>query len=371
MISILALGMLAAGEFRVPRCDGAWQRRGDTVEIVAPLGGEVDLEWPGPVGVRSGKPFRALSADRIGFRPDSARSGVLRIKAPSGSPTVILWRALPVRDLEVRTRTAGTVPGPVGWDQALVESELRRLLQPAGLRIRLKEDAPVRILPAAWDLDGNSKLDLWMDESPDQASPEEAALHAALRQSRLVFPTLILFQDPLRLGWPLRAAVRMGDSLLKLGSSRALAWRDASGRTERYAVEGPRGDQSDPFTVLGYPADAIRVRAHGPRGGWKHDHPASDVVVRLGTGVPAFGSTDRSDSTPSPLIFLEPGATGDPIRCARVLAHELGHALGLSDVAAPGNLMSALMRMEVETPELQPFQVLQLGSRLDSARQVR
>ena len=370
MIAILALALFATGEFRVPRCDGAWQRRGDTVEIVAAAGGEVDLEWPGPVVLRSGSPFHAASADRFEFRPDTAGSGLLRIKVPSGSPNWIRWTAVQPRDLEVRTRTAGSSPGPVGWDQVLVESEIVRLLKPTGLRIRLREEAPVRIVPSAWDLDGNSKLDLWRDESPDQASPEEAALHAALRQKGLGFPSLILFQDPLRLGWPLQAPVRTGDSLLRLNSSRALPWRDASGRTERYALEGAKGDRSDPFTVVDYPAGSIRIRAQGHRGGWKHDHPASDVVVRLGTGVPAFGSTDRKDSTPSPLIFLEPGATGDPIRCARVLAHELGHTLGLVDVAAPANLMSALMHMEVETPDLLPSQVLELRSRLDSSRRV-
>ena len=62
---------------------------------------------------------------------------------------------------------------------------------------------------------------------------------------------------------------------------------------------------------------------------------------------------------------------GDALRCARVLAHELGHALGLSDVPSQDNLMSAVLHMDVETPVVTAEQAALMFRRLDSLHNTR
>jgi hypothetical protein len=182
----------------------------------------------------------------------------------------------------------------------------------------------------------------------------------------MVFPLIALFQDSVRLGWPVVGPVHAGDTLLRLESFSMLPWRDRSGRVVRYSLDGPRGQRRDPFTVEGYASGGFRIRASGPRGGWRRDHPGTDLVVRPNAGFPAFGSTDGQDPSSASIVFLEAGAMGDALRCARVLAHELGHAMGLSDTSAPDNLMSAVMRMDVECPNLSPEQIRTMSRRLDA-----
>jgi hypothetical protein len=243
---------------------------------------------------------------------------------------------------------------------------MKRLFRPAGIDLGLAVGRPLVVQPALWDLDRNGRLDLWRGSL--RASPEESALRQVLRDSGMVFPQVALFQDSLRLGWPVQGPVRTGDTLLQLASSAVLPWRDRSGRTIRYSLEGPRGERRDPFAIADYPAAGFRIRASGPRGGWRHDHPSGDLVLRPGVGVPAFGSTDGQDPSSASLVFLEAGAMGDALRCARVLAHELGHAMGLPDTSAPDNLMSAVMHMDVETPTLTREQAAAMVRRLDSLR---
>ena len=266
------------------------------------------------------------------------------------------------RVLSVLVRPVGRAPRSPRWSLPEVESEMKRLFRPAGIELRLAVGRPLVVEPALWDLDRNGRLDLWRG-SP-RASTEETALRQLLRDSGMVFPQVALFQDSLRLGWPVKGPERAGDTLLQLASSTLLPWRDRSGRTVRYSLEGPRGERRDPFTISDYPADGFRIRASGPHGGWRHDHPSGDLVLRPGVGVPAFGSTDGQDPTSASIVFLEAGAMGDALRCARVLAHELGHAMGLADTSAPDNLMSAVMHMDVETPSLSPEQIRAISRRL-------
>ena len=233
------------------------------------------------------------------------------------------------RVLSVLVRPVGKAPRSPRWSLPDVEAEMKRLFRPAGIDLGLAVGRPLVVEPALWDLDRNGRLDLWRGSL--RVSPEESALRQVLRDSGMVFPQVALFQDSLRLGWPVQGPVRTGDTLLQLASSTLLPWRDRSGRTVRYSLEGPRGERRDPFTIADYPAEGFRIRASGPRGGWRHDHPSGDLVLRPGVGVPAFGSTDGQDTTSASLVFLEAGAMGDALRCARVLAHELGHAMGLSD----------------------------------------
>lgn len=277
----------------------------------------------------------------------------------------------PRRELVAVVRAVGADPRGPAWSLPEVQAEAARLLRPAGIDLRLRVDAPLELDRGAWDLDGNRRLDLWMDEGPLQASPEETALRHRLRDLGMVFPQIALFQDSVRLGWPIRSPVRAGDTLLRLASSSPLPWRDRSGRTVRYALEGPRGERGEAFSISDYLPAGLRVQADGVRGGWKRDHPASDLVVRPHGGVPPFGSTDRQDPSAPSIVFLEPGAMGDALRCARVVVHELCHALGLSDVAAQDNLMSAVLHMDVETPSLTPEQAAIMVRRLDSLRDGR
>ena len=270
------------------------------------------------------------------------------------------------RVLSVLVRPVGKAPRSPRWSLPDVEAEMKRLFRPAGIDLGLAVGRPLVVEPALWDLDRNGRLDLWRGSL--RVSPEESALRQVLRDSGMVFPQVALFQDSLRLGWPVQGPVRTGDTLLQLASSTLLPWRDRSGRTVRYSLEGPRGERRDPFTIADYPAEGFRIRASGPRGGWRHDHPSGDLVLRPGVGVPAFGSTDGQDPTSASLVFLEAGAMGDALRCARVLAHELGHAMGLSDTSAPDNLMSAVMHMDVETPTLTREQAAAMVRRLDSLR---
>ena len=270
------------------------------------------------------------------------------------------------RVLSVLVRPVGKAPRSPRWSLPDVEAEMKRLFRPAGIDLGLAVGRPLVVEPALWDLDRNGRLDLWRGSL--RVSPEESALRQVLRDSGMVFPQVALFQDSLRLGWPVQGPVRTGDTLLQLASSTLLPWRDRSGRTVRYSLEGPRGERRDPFTIADYPAEGFRIRASGPRGGWRHDHPSGDLVLRPGVGVPAFGSTDGQDPTSASLVFLEAGAMGDALRCARVIAHELGHAMGLSDTSAPDNLMSAVMHMDVETPTLTREQAAAMVRRLDSLR---
>ena len=270
------------------------------------------------------------------------------------------------RVLSVLVRPVGKAPRSPRWSLPDVEAEMKRLFRPAGIDLGLAVGRPLVVEPALWDLDRNGRLDLWRGSL--RVSPEESALRQVLRDSGMVFPQVALFQDSLRLGWPVQGPVRTGDTLLQLASSTLLPWRDRSGRTVRYSLEGPRGERRDPFTIADYPSAGFRIRASGPRGGWRHDHPSGDLVLRPGVGVPAFGSTDGQDPTSASLVFLEAGAMGDALRCARVLAHELGHAMGLSDTSAPDNLMSAVMHMDVETPTLTREQAAAMVRRLDSLR---
>ena len=269
----------------------------------------------------------------------------------------------PEKVLSLLVRPVGKIPRSPRWSLPDVESELQRLFRPAGIEPRLVAGRPLAIRSSSWDLDGNGRLDLW--RGARQASPEESALREVLRDSGMVFPQFALFQDSLRLGWPVEGPLHAGDTILRLASSTLLPWRDRSGRVSRYSLEGPRGERRDPFTIADYPAEGFRIRASGPRGGWRHDHPSGDLVLRPGVGVPAFGSTDGRDPTSASIVFLEAGAMGDALRCARVLAHELGHAMGLSDTSAPDNLMSAVMHMDVETPTLTPEQIRAIARRLD------
>ena len=278
--------------------------------------------------------------------------------------------AHPVRqELVVVVRAVGADPRGPAWSLAEVQTEAARLLKPAGIDLRVRMDAPLALDCAEWDRDGNRKLDLWMDEGPLQASPEEFALRRAIRGKGMVFPQVALFQDSVRLGWPIRSAVRAGDTLLQLASSNPLPWRDRSGRTVRYALEGARGERKESFSVSDYLRGGLRVQAGGVRGGWKVDHPTTDLVVRPDAGVPPFGSTDRQDPTAPSIVFLEPGAMGDAFRCARVLVHELCHSLGLSDVPTQDNLMSALLHMDVETPILMPEQAATMRRRLEAVKE--
>jgi hypothetical protein len=261
-------------------------------------------------------------------------------------------------------RGAGAVAKSVAWDQDQVEKESARLLRPSGIVLKLRRGDPVR-LPRRWDLDGNGRLDLWRNDDVGRASPEENALLRALMERGVVFPQMVLFQDPVRIGWALEERLKAEDTVLRLRSSAILPWRDKAGKVVQYALEGADGERSETFSVGSYPSGGIRIQGIGVRGGLRHDHPASDLVVRLDGSHPAFGFTASDPASPS-LLFVEPHGLGDPYWCARVLVRELGHALGLSDTSTPDNLMSAILHPELETPTLSVDQVLGLSRRLDS-----
>jgi hypothetical protein len=361
MMSLWAgLVVLAAAVPRFSRCDGACEIRGDTLRAAVAVGDTVRIE-------AADRRDRAQRRDGM----ESAPGWVLlvptqpgRRTARLGSDWTIVWDAVPRRDLFVPIRAAGRSPRAIAWDQDQVERESARLLRPSGIVLKLRLVDPVR-LSLEWDLDGNGKLDLWRNDEAGNSSPEEIALLRLLAERGVGFPEMVLFQDPIRIGWAVEGAPRAGDTLLRLRSSATLPWRDKSGRTVQYALEGADGERAETFSVGAYPVGGIRIQAGGVRGGLVRDHPSSDLVVRPDMPHPAFGFTETALSSPS-LLFLETQGLGDPYRCARVLVRELGHALGLSDTPSPGNLMSAILHLETETPTLTPDQVVALSRRLDS-----
>jgi hypothetical protein len=351
-IALVAL-LLSAGDFRFGRCDGVCAVRGDSALAVIRFGGSAELleSW-----WELGTKTLVLDGDKVGLGGiDFSQRGF-----------TARWATLPARDLDLEVGVAGSNRSEGDWDDTAVAAEVGRLLGPSGVRaVRIRRGAPLAIAPSTWDLDGNGKLDLWRDESPDQESAEEHALRTALRDAGVRFPQVILFADSIRLGWPLADSVSVHDTALSLASGGILPWRDAAGRARTYLLEGPRGERRDSFAIEGYSPGRIRIRGRGKNGALRWDHPRGDLVVRPRADFPAFGSTDRKDRKSSPILFIEPGALADPVRCARVLAREIGHLGGLADVADPGNLMSALLRMDVETPVLTPTQALRLRNRLD------
>lgn len=367
-MTFLLAGLFVLSAAAVPRfvrCDGGCQVRGDTLVAALAVGDTARLEWDGSLGapppaapgIRGGPGWLRIS-------PAAAGRGCFRLC----SRWSVRWDAVPRRRLLVPVRSLGAAPRGAIWDLGQVQKEVARLLRPCGLFVRLRGADPVR-LSTAWDLDGNGMLDLWRNEDPHHPSPEEDALLRALARQGVAFPQVVLFRDPVRVGWAVEGSPRKGDTVLQLRSSATLPWRDKSGGIVQYVLEGAKGERADAFTVTAYPPGAVRVQAKGPRGGLRHDHPGSDLVMRPETGHPAFGFTGPERSSPS-LLFLEPEGLGDPYRCARVLARELGHALGLQDTPWPENLMSAILHLDTETPTLTPDQVIAISKRLEGVAEI-
>jgi hypothetical protein len=175
-------------------------------------------------------------------------------------------------------------------------------------------------------------------------------------------------QVPVRVGWSLARDVSPADTLIELSHRATLPWRDGRGSPFRYVLASPAGRHADTFEVTGYVEDRMRFRTASPDGRFAHRHPArTDLVLRPDREHPAFGvSTSWIEGSPPIVVLPDARRLQDARRAARVIAHEVAHALGLVDLDDKTNLMSGILRMDVDSPSLRPEQVARLHESLKS-----
>lgn len=348
-------------------------RTGDTTFVAVPEGASAKVPLRGwfmawksvPSGVRLERNRLDVAPGEVGRRDIELRSfGWFRRH-------VVRLEVVPRRSLPLRLHPVGT--SPVEWRDAAglaaFETELTALFRGTGIRPSLAMGSSLALPPSPsfWDPDGDGHLDL-VRNAGTRGAPELDSLDDWIARRKLSFPDVVLFQSPVRVGWSLARPLRRGDSLLELADQATLPWRDAKGSPVRYVVRSKKGTNPDTFVVEGYESDSMRIRTTGRGGRWSRDHaPETELVWRPDHDIPAFGmsSLARIDAPPI-LILPDAKRLEDPRRAARVLAREIGHRLGLADVDAPQNPMSAILRLDIRNPTWRPDQVLRLHESLKS-----
>lgn len=276
------------------------------------------------------------------------------------------------KDLALTIQAVGAKP--TAWTDPAglraVEQELSRLFRGTAIHPRLLASDPVRLpaSPAFWDPDGDGHLDLVRNDDSSSPAPALDSLVRWMRGRGLRFPRVVVLQAPVRVGWSLARDVSPADSLIELSHGATLPWRDGRGSPFRYVVGSPSGRHTDTFEVTGYVGDRMRFRAMSPDGRFTHRHPArTDLVLRPEREPPAFGVSATWSQGAPPIVFLpDARKLEDPRRAARVIAREVAHTLGLGDLDDKTNLMSGILRMDVESPTLRPEQVARLHESLKS-----
>lgn len=347
--------------------------RGDTTFVVVPEGASAKIPlrrwfvaWKSvPSGVRLERNRLDVAPGHVGRRDIELRSMLWMRKH------VVRLDVVPRRSVPVRLRPVGA--DPVEWRDsaalAKLESELIELFHGTGIQPTLAMGNPLSLPPSPsfWDPDGDGNLDL-IRNAGDQGTPELDSLEDWIASQKLSFPDVLLFQSAVRVGWSLAGPLRQGDSLLELANKSTLPWRDAKGVPVRYVVGSKKGVNPDTFVVEGYDSDSMRIRTTRPGGRWSRGHaPEKELVWRIDHDVPAFGMSSIRYADAAPILILpDAKRLADPRRAARVIAREIGHRLGLPDVDAPQNPMSAILRLDIRNPIWLPEQVLHLHESLKS-----
>lgn len=307
----------------------------------------------------------------VDARTTGTRRMVLRPAGILGGRPVRIDVLAPTRlDLEIVPVGSPAQPWSDAGGRELVEQELARLFRPAGIHPTVREAAPVRIADGStgWDPANTGTLDLHRNDDPGHPSPALDSLVVWMSRRGIRFPRVALLQIPVRVGWRISRDAKVGDTTLALAGGTALPWHDGRGDAHVYTIGNPDGSCLDSFEVTGYLPRTVRIRARGARRGFAHPHRAdSSLVLRPDRELPAFGVSATWKQGSAPLLILPDGRKlADPRRAARVLAREIGHSLGLEDVDEKSNLMSGVLRMDVDDPTLDASQILRLRSRLDS-----
>lgn len=365
-LQIVSIIAAAAGP-QISRCDGVCTPTLRAMEVVVPLGDTVVLSWNGQRVHRGPADGIQLVGNSIVISPVAVGLSTHRLTNPSGrDPWEVSVQGLPRHHLDIELHAVGTDPNTLTWKLPVLEREINRFYGPAGLSVRLTQGVTVYLERREWDLNRNFKLDLWRNGTIAQPSPEQVALVKNLLRRGVEFPKFAILQEKSRVGWTPKQDVRAGDTVLHLADDEPLVWRDKAGTPMRYVLESPLRDHSDTFFVQAYlPGGALRISTSS--GGWRWDHATTDLVVRPDMEAPAFGFVDHSQELAPPVLLIAPNDTSS-LKQARILSHELGHALGLEDTTAGDNLMSALLRTEVSNPVLSTEQVRDLSRRMTETK---
>lgn len=376
MIARLFLFLLLARAATAGACRGVAHpcRDQDTARIALELGDTASLEL-------------GESSLRLDSRPDGIRldGGRLSIRALQTGRIDLALRSFVGRrarfvrvdvfapkDLALTVQIVGT--RPTAWADSAglraVEQEMSRLFVGTGIHPRLLPSDPVRLPPSPtfWDPDGDGHLDLVRNDDSSSPAPALDSLVRWMERRRILFPRVVVLQVPVRVGWSLARDVSPSDSLIALSNGATLPWRDGRGSSFRYVLGSPSGQHVDTFEVTGYVGDRMRFRTMSPDGRFSHRHPAkNDLVLRPDREHPAFGvSASWREGAPPILILPDARRLEDPRRAARVIAHEVCQTLGLHDLDDKTNLMSGILRMDVESPTLRPEQAARLHESLKS-----
>ena len=360
--------MVAALAPRVEPGDRLHATEHDTTWLVLPEGDTASVEFLDRF-VRLESPAPGVKMDGARLRIGPARPG----RRDLGIGSFVGRRSHLVRIEVVASRSLDLLLQPVGvrptsWTDsatlAMLNLEIARLFLGTGIHPRLWLASPVRIppSPAFWDPEGDGHLDLMRNDDSLRPSPALDSLVRWLEARNLVFPRVVLFQAPVRVGWALETAVKAGDSLLLLANQTTLPWRDRRGSVIHYLLASPTGCRLDTFEVMGYVGNTQKIRTTGNGGKWRHPHdPRTDIVLRPDLDSPAFGLSPSWHLGAAPLILLpDARKLADALQAARVIAHEICHTLGLHHHDNSSNLMSPVLRMDIPNPVLTPQQVLKL-----------
>lgn len=346
----------------------------DTTRIALELGDSASLDLggsslrldPRPDGIR-------LDGGRLSIRAIRPGRMDLALRSFVGRRTrFVRVDVFAPKDLALTVQVVGVDPS--AWTDAAglgaVEQELSRLFRGTGIHPRLLAVDPVRLpaSPSFWDPEGDGHLDLVRNDDSAAPAPALDSLARWMERRRLRFPRVVVLQVPVRVGWSLARDVSPADSLIELSHGTTLPWRDGRGAPFRYVVGSPAGRHADTFEVTGYVENRMRFRTMSPDGRFSHRHPArTDLVLRPDREHPAFGvSASWIEGSPPIVVLPDARRLHDARRAARVIAHEVAHTLGLVDLDDKTNLMSGILRMDVESPSLRPEQVARLHESLKS-----
>lgn len=348
----------------------------DTIRIALPAGDSATLEFSeGFIRLETRTTGARMHGNRLEMGwPEPGRHDLSLRSFVGRRSRALRVDVVPRRRLDLALRPVGT--HPAAWTDSVTMSrlgeEVDRLLAGTGVTVRLHEADPVRLPPAPgfWDPEGDGHLDLLRNDDSLRPAPALDSLVGWLGRRQVVFPNIAIFQSPVRVGWALDSKVAAGDSTLRLANETTFPWRDGRGGIMRYVLQSPAGGHPDTFQVVGYSGDTMKIRTTSPDGRCRYAHdPATDIVLRPGQDNPAFGLSPSWRKGAAPLIVVPDAKKLDnPRQAARVVVHEVCHVLGLHHREEKTNLMSPVLRMDVETPILLPDQILQFHSGMESFR---